>query len=308
MNAAAAKALDCFSLRRCYGTDKEPWQRCVDSPYLSTDQPNLPDLPLTVVLPSPTLSEQEESAKQPKPVKQALIEWYRSFAKSLENVGIVWDAPANEIAPGPECYTTWSNFKTKSDVLYTAIFICPLSGERFASGRLNDRKHYVEEDYWYYDTSSCTLINKIDSNESSCMVQRIHLVWYSTKKDAECAAAGRCLDCMNYRDALNTVISDTTRYCEELPYIIDNTPTSWKLVPELSIYGGIQCAQLPLDERLTLQLGVRNLHSLVQDDHDADYWRDRYKKNRLSGGGDEDLMKKSEHSPNLDDDNDVDCM
>ena len=91
MNAAAAKALDCFSLRRCHGTDKEPWQRCVDSPYLSTDQPNLPDLPHNVVLPTLTLSEQEESTNQPKPVKQALIEWYRYFAKRLEYVGIVWD-------------------------------------------------------------------------------------------------------------------------------------------------------------------------------------------------------------------------
>ena len=306
MNAAAAKALDCFSLRRCHGTDKEPWQRCLDSPYLSTDQPNLPDLPHNVVLPTLTLSEQEESTNQPKPVKQALIEWYRYFAKRLEYVGIIWDVPANEIAPRPECYTTWSNLKTSPDTLYTAIFMCPLSGERFLSGRLNDRKYYAEENYWYYDTSRCTLINRIDADESSCM-ERINLVWYNTKKDAECAAAGRCLDCMNYRDTSNTIVSDT-RYCEDLPYVIDSTPGSWNLVPELSIYGGVQCTHLPLDERLTSQLGVQSLHSLVEDDHDADYWRNRYKKNRLSGGGDEDLTNTFEQSTTLDDDNDIDSM
>ena len=43
MNAAAAKVLDCFSFRRCHGTEKEPYKRCVDSPYLACDAPQLPE-------------------------------------------------------------------------------------------------------------------------------------------------------------------------------------------------------------------------------------------------------------------------
>ena len=53
MNAAAAKALDCFSLRECHETEKVPTQRCEDAPYLSQeDAPALPTLPEGISLPS----------------------------------------------------------------------------------------------------------------------------------------------------------------------------------------------------------------------------------------------------------------
>ena len=37
MNAAAARALDCFSLRECDGTEIAPSQRCEDEPYMSKE-------------------------------------------------------------------------------------------------------------------------------------------------------------------------------------------------------------------------------------------------------------------------------
>ncbi|KAL7539816.1 hypothetical protein ACHAXR_009636 [Thalassiosira sp. AJA248-18] len=53
MNAAAAKALDCFSLRECHGTGAKPIQQCEDAPYLSKDDaPALPALPKGISLPS----------------------------------------------------------------------------------------------------------------------------------------------------------------------------------------------------------------------------------------------------------------
>jgi hypothetical protein len=49
MNAAAAKALDCFSLRDPDGTEAAV-QLCVDAPYFSVDAPTLPTLPDEIML------------------------------------------------------------------------------------------------------------------------------------------------------------------------------------------------------------------------------------------------------------------
>jgi len=52
MNAAAAKALDCFSLRECHGTDMTPIRRCQDAPVSEEDAPVLPTLPTGIDLPT----------------------------------------------------------------------------------------------------------------------------------------------------------------------------------------------------------------------------------------------------------------
>jgi hypothetical protein len=61
MHAAAAKALDCFSLRRCKGTDVTPSQRCEDGPYLAIDAPLIAGLPSDVELPNACYRLEDES-------------------------------------------------------------------------------------------------------------------------------------------------------------------------------------------------------------------------------------------------------
>jgi hypothetical protein len=51
MNAAAAKALDCFSLRACHGTERTPLRRCRDAPYLLEGNTPFP-LPTGIQLPT----------------------------------------------------------------------------------------------------------------------------------------------------------------------------------------------------------------------------------------------------------------
>jgi hypothetical protein len=50
MHAAAARALDCFSLRDPDGT-KTAVQLCEDAPYLSMEAPTIPMLPDEIKLP-----------------------------------------------------------------------------------------------------------------------------------------------------------------------------------------------------------------------------------------------------------------
>jgi hypothetical protein len=51
MNAAAAKALDCFSFRDSDAT-MVAVRFCVDAPYFSVDAPALPMLPDEIILPT----------------------------------------------------------------------------------------------------------------------------------------------------------------------------------------------------------------------------------------------------------------
>mmetsp|Transcript_23026 Transcript_23026/g.49842 ORF Transcript_23026/g.49842 Transcript_23026/m.49842 type:complete len:514 (-) Transcript_23026:67-1608(-) len=343
--AAAARALDCFSLRRCHGTKKSPFPRCIDSPYLSAgNAPKLPDLPSVVVLPIP-FSHGGDGKQQDVviPPKQALNEWYTSFSKKLQNVGIVVD---EGIGPQKECYSSWSNRKGSPDTLFTAIFTCHLTGERFASGKLVGEEAH-EEDYWYFDCESCTVNpreipeevgDECNSDEPSLfgdddvvvqkeqhepenresdddaslfgtsdkdeddedgekssqpelcneldhlgLQKKIHFIWYKTKKQAITAAAGRAIDCLRHRGSHNDTISDK-RYCKELPYTVENTPEIWKLVSESAQrVGDAECPPLPYEDRLTTWFGVPDLHSLLEEEHDEEYWRERYREARHAG-------------------------
>ncbi len=51
MNAAAAKALDCFSFRDSEGA-RVAVQLCDDAPYFTVDAPALPMLPDEIMLPT----------------------------------------------------------------------------------------------------------------------------------------------------------------------------------------------------------------------------------------------------------------
>ena len=64
MNAAAAKALDCFSLRECHGTEAAPGRRCRDAPYPSGgDAPALPTPPAGTGLPTALIRAEDSSSE-----------------------------------------------------------------------------------------------------------------------------------------------------------------------------------------------------------------------------------------------------
>lgn len=288
MIAAAARALDCFSHRRCHGTEKVLYPRCIygslDSPYLSAgDAPKLPVLPPGVVLPISFShgggGNQDDAVLPPK---QALNEWYDSFSKKLDLAGIVMDGG---IGPQKECYIALSNQESSPKTLFTAIFTCHLTGERFASGTLVGQEAH-HEDYWYLDCETGTVIPRDasvedDDNELDRLgLQKIHFIWYKTKKQAINAAAGRAVDCLRHRGSHDDIVSDK-RYCRELPYSFEHSPEIWKLVSESAQrVGDAECLTLPYEDRLTTQFGVTDLHCFLEEEHDAEYWRARYRKAR----------------------------
>lgn len=287
VTAAAAKALDCLSLRRCHGTEKTHWQRCSDSPYLSDEEaPLLPELPLGVVLPIPpriSPGEPHEHADVLHP-KQALVQYYVSFIKSLEMRGICLEYPANESGPKSEWYSCWPNMNDSTNTMWTAIFTCRLSGERFPSGRLHGREDAYKTDCWYYDSSRCMIFPREnmeveDFHESN--YDRVEFIWYRTKKEAINAAAGRALDCLRHRDSGSTL--SFVRYCCELPYTVDETPEIWKRVC-ITARGvcGIDWPSLPLEDRQTTHFGVSDLHCLLKEEQGDDNWRTRYKDKRYT--------------------------
>ena len=110
---------------------------------------------------------------------------------------------------------------------------------------------------------------------------KVDLVWYQTKKEAINAAAGRALDCLRHRDSSRAYSS--VRYCCESPYTVDETPEVWKRVCQCARgVVGMDWPSLPLENRLTVHFGVTDLHCLLNDEHDDDYWRSRYKERRFA--------------------------
>lgn len=89
MNAAAAICLDCMSLRKCHGTDKDPSQRCEDAPYLVGHEPDLSFLPADVVLPTTIATEGDPTESDPLSTepKRALVEWFKYFWMRLKAFG-----------------------------------------------------------------------------------------------------------------------------------------------------------------------------------------------------------------------------
>jgi hypothetical protein len=278
LNAAAAKALDCFSFRRCLGTDKSPWQRCIDSPYmLATDALPLPNLPSGVILPPRVPNEAIIH-----PPKHALAEHYISYLQKLKSAGFSLECLDNEMAPGKDSYTSWSNMDCNTP-LYSAIFTCHLSGERFQSGKLNGGTY--KEECMSFDKHSRMLVPCASFEEASCKskdtIVNINVIWYTTKKEAIDAAAGRAVDCLRHRLAQHRPASDHQMYCMESPYAIDDTPKAWKSVSEsaLRAIGGDLWPSVPHEHRFTTLFDIRDIHALLESERD---WNASYKAARYS--------------------------
>lgn len=182
--AAAAKYLDYLSLQRCDGTDKTPYQRCVDPPLIEDNSASsLRVLPSSIELPAPLKSEQVHIATAPPKLhpKQALNMWYLGFFKKLDIVaGIsIFD---NDNVPQNQSYYCFSNGLYSPHTLFTALFTCHLSGETFKSGKLVGRESACKEDHCYYDHDKHSLIAKAWGGQDNPSLQRINFVWYSKCK------------------------------------------------------------------------------------------------------------------------------
>jgi hypothetical protein len=285
MNAAAARALDCFSLRRCHGTDKEPWQRCEEFPYLSPENaPQLPGLPPDVALPGPPREDGENEGDDVAPhPRQVLAKYYASFFKKLTLVGFRTNGPENELVPGKENYSCWPRINMEHNPeLWTAIFTCHLSGERFQSGKLICGEGTYQEDYMYFD-QNLILVPREAVEEAGLNVGdfiRVNLIWYKTKKEAMDAAAGRAVDCLRHRSSDD---HSHQRYCSEIPYTVENSPVVWKSVSEraLRAVGGDEWPLVPYEDRFTTKFDVLDIHSLLESERD---WRARYRDTRGGAG------------------------
>ena len=190
MNAAAARALDCFSLRKCHETEMKPFQRCEDMPYLKGCAPDLPSLPDGISLPTLVHELPIQQTMPPLPPKRALNDWYLKYGKQLLEIGAIPRAEAN-FTPGKEFYSSWSNYKKGSNTRYTAVFTCPWTGERFASGGILGEEDKFSEVMNIFVTKPCPdesgLEARVCSQEDKekyignwvGSVHKVNLIWYS---------------------------------------------------------------------------------------------------------------------------------
>mmetsp|Transcript_14861 Transcript_14861/g.31174 ORF Transcript_14861/g.31174 Transcript_14861/m.31174 type:complete len:449 (-) Transcript_14861:1860-3206(-) len=244
MNAAAARALDCFSLRKCQGTNRRPSKRCLDDAYLRGKAPPLPAIPNNITLPDvQPRNHPTQSIIAPKtPAKGAVNEWCMKIGRRLEGIGAI-PRFSGERQAGKEYFSCWTG---PSNGSFTAVFTCPWTGERFASGKMvGCEDKFTQIDCIFALTPSA------DGNGSTARAWptdcedkipewvnkfRMNFVHYKTKKEAEIAAAGRAMDCILHRENVDKVGLNEgniiERYCLEEPYTLDEAPEPWKSISE----------------------------------------------------------------------------
>ena len=164
MNAAAAKALDCFSFRECQESNDVPFLRCADAPYSKENPPPLPKLPEGVTLPKvfmpnackdPPYSIHDialDNGSKRKELsnltaKQALHQWYETYWRRISKSHFVLShSSTKRRLPEKDCFSSWTNRKSNAEERrFTSVFTCPWTGERYLSGKLigKDREYYV---------------------------------------------------------------------------------------------------------------------------------------------------------------------
>jgi len=127
--------------------------------------------------------------------KNALHVWYGRQHKGFEFC-------ANKY------FITWDDNGPSHKKYFTSIYRCPISGEMFGCGKLNNMQesHYEAR----HDSIDDDII-ETGHNSST-------ILWYRKKKDAEHAAAARALDCLSYRAGGN-ITDNSYGLCEEEPYL-----------------------------------------------------------------------------------------
>lgn len=212
-----------MSLRRCQDNARQPHRRCRDEPYLlQKDAPEFQDVELPLKVQIHDYRDVPDFAP-----RKALNEWYQAFKSKLKQMG----GTLTMDDPDKSCYVSWMNLLQGENMLFTSVFTCPLTGQRFPSGMLSGGT-YVQ-DFMYYDSNQGELKFKqsVDGDvESEVNFYKIELIWYKTKKDAENAAAARAIDCLRHRDQILRESTENSRYCIEKPYLAEDAPELWKAV------------------------------------------------------------------------------
>jgi len=93
---------------------------------------------------------------------------------------------------------------------FTSIFVCPLTGECFPSGRYGDAKYYTLE---------------------TDKVTGMSVIWYTRKVLAQHGAAARAFDCFSFREC--PANKDPPAVGEDAPYSANAMPLPSMTPPEI---------------------------------------------------------------------------
>jgi len=137
---------------------------------------------------------------------------------------------------------------------FTSVFVCPVTGEKFCSGRYGDER--------YYSTQA--------EEEGGLTV-----VWYSKKILAEHGAAARALDCLTLREN-NGKVDPSFFLCQETPYM---TPVEAPPLPQSRPF-----SLKALEKKDVISMEVANddgKENITSQMEDADECEDDYEQLRI---------------------------
>jgi hypothetical protein len=147
--------------------------------------------------------------------------------KNMKSVPITKDVPMvtltnwyskrySDVQVTKDCFRIIHNQMTgNSDVQklrFTAVFTCPLSGNKFHSGQW----HGIDESEY---STTTTTSDSDSADEGSANTGVATVVWYYKKNDAKHAAAARALDCLNYMLEQEEGGMNYYGYCKEVPAV-----------------------------------------------------------------------------------------
>ena len=279
--------------------------RCQDMPYLKDNAPTLPPLPDGVVLPTTVLkiSGKPKGDEKKSPAfqfqktkaavnndandspKNALIKWYEEYWRRINKTSFTLShTSVTRRLPGKDYFATWSSLGAKGKhpiQLFTSVFVCPWTGERFLSGKLAGRQlEYLERDFDFGEQGAKNvetktlvwyrkLMRSFCSQTASTNTIMVFFIT-GTKRDAENSAAGRALDCLRHRaiSKSSVTVVKSTKYCTDVPYGtngFDVAPQdiTQKLTGVLQVYTKMNrpivfklpWKVVPLEERIPIRYG-----------------------------------------------------
>ena len=127
-----------------------------------------------------------------------------------------------------DCFISWNNGGLAHQLKFTSVFVCPLTGEIFASGRYGETVEYKTsmdegngaEIVWYSEypivcVGRIPLVSCFVANAPGLLDVPTHT---DTKKLAEHGAASRAYDCFSYRQYFGTGMNSVHLGTEQ-PYL-----------------------------------------------------------------------------------------
>lgn len=161
-----------------------------------------------------------------------------------------------------DSYVTWNDGALSHNQMFTSVFVDPLSGECFSSGRYGT----PEEKKYKVDYVKVPCKNK-NNNESVAIVP---VVWYKQKTLSEHGAAARAYDCLVFRKSK----SRSACIGVDPPYLAQDCPTlpPWPSFVEAKV----QELQAMARSRLSATAGgAGGVLPMEQDDNDNELLQQR---------------------------------